>query len=196
MQTSAPALAPLFRSQHQLRLLGELFLGPDDPVSFRELANRLDMHPSTVSREVARLARHGHVVVETQGRNRLVHANRELPWYRELRSLLAQTVGPPALLADALAEVSNIDQAFIFGSWAARFKGEPGAFPRDLDVVVIGDADADAVHRACRAVERHLHVDMNPLIVSVAEWQRPPTGSFLGRVKRQARVPIPRSDAA
>lgn len=196
MQSSAPALAPLFRSQHQLRLLGELFLGPSDPVTLRELADRLDIHPSTVSREVARLARHGHVVVEAQGRNRLVHANRDLPWYRELRSLLAQTVGPPALLADALGEVSGIAQAFIFGSWAARFKGEPGAFPRDLDVLVVGDADADAVHRACRAIERQLRVDVNPLIVTVAEWKRPPPGSFIAQVKRQARVPIRRAAAA
>jgi DNA-binding transcriptional ArsR family regulator len=195
MQSSAPALAPLFRSQHQLRLLGELFLGPGDPMTLRDLADRLDMHQSTVSREVARLARHGHVVVETQGRNRLVHANRELPWYRELRSLLAQTVGPPALLTDALAEVSGIDQAFIFGSWARRFKGEPGPFPRDLDVVVVGDADADAVHRACLDVERQLHVDVNPLTVSAPEWKRPPAGSILAQVKRSTRVPIPRVGA-
>ncbi len=42
----------------------------------------------------------------------------------------------------------GVQEAFVFGSWAARYMGEPGAAPRDIDVVVIGDAPLATVRRA------------------------------------------------
>jgi predicted nucleotidyltransferase len=191
MQSSAPALAPLFRSQHQLRLLGELFLGTGAMLTIHGLAERAGMHPSTASREVSRLAGYSLVVVETQGRNRLVRANLDVPWYRELRSLLAQTIGPPALLADAINGISGIDAAYIFGSWAARYVGEPGPFPRDIDLLIIGQPDLDQLYAACRTVEGELHVDVNPTVVLQAEWEQPPKNSFLDQVKLGPLVRVP-----
>jgi predicted nucleotidyltransferase len=191
MQSSAPALAPLFRSQHQLRLLGELFLGTGATFTIHDLAERAGMHPTTASREVTRLAHHGLVVVQTQGRNRLVRANLEVPWYRELRSLLAQTIGPPALLADAISGMTGIDGAYIFGSWAARYVGEPGPFPRDIDLLIIGQPDLDQLYAACRTVERELHVDVNPTVVDQAEWEQPPKDSFLDQVTQGPLVRVP-----
>lgn len=172
----APALAPLFRSEHQLRVLGALFVGSGRPSSVSELAERTGVPQPAVSREVARLARHGLVTVQVQGRNRLVQANRALPWYRELRNLVAQTIGPPALLARVLGPLPGIASAFIFGSWAARYHGEPGSFPRDLDVLVVGSPVVEDVYRACREVEAELHVDVNPVVVSEDEWAAAASG--------------------
>ena len=62
MSTSAPALAPLFRSEQQLRLLSVLFTQADDELAIGELADRAGVAQATASREVARLAEHGLVV--------------------------------------------------------------------------------------------------------------------------------------
>lgn len=170
MRTIAPPLAPIFRSQHQLLLLTELFLATEAPLTIGGLAERTGVPQASVSREVERLRRHGVVTVRALGRNRLVEANRALPWYREVRDLLAKTMGPPALLAGALESCAGIVAAYIFGSWAARYYGEVGPFARDVDVLIVGEPDVPAVHRACEHVEQQLGLDVNPLIVSAAEW--------------------------
>jgi predicted nucleotidyltransferase len=140
---------------------------------------------------VRRLAEHGIVTVTPIGRTRLVEANTALPWYRELRALLVQTVGPPALLASALSGGSGVDAAYIFGSWAARFNGSPGLFPRDIDLVVIGEPAMRVLNTSLRRVERALHVEINPVIVSRDEWDHATRDSFLGQIREGPLVPIP-----
>jgi hypothetical protein len=48
--------------------------------------------------------------------------------------LLLKAFGAAALVGPALAEVPGVEQAFLFGSWAARHLGEAGPEPADLDV--------------------------------------------------------------
>src|SRR5262249_4599548 len=150
---SAPALAPLFRSDQQLAVLAVLFADGVADIPIGELAERAGVAQATASREVARLAGHGLVVTRQLGRNTLVSANWDLPWAGELRSILAQTVGILGQLAAALGPLAKIEEAYVFGSWAARYTGEPGPAPRDIDVLVVGDIDLRSVRRACRVVE-------------------------------------------
>jgi len=163
-------LVPLFRSEQQLRLLASLFTGPDDKMTIGELAERADVAQATASREVGRLAEHGIVLTHQLGRNTLVEPNWALPWAPELRSILLQTVGVLGRLGAAFNEVGGVVEAFVFGSWAARYRGEAGPSPRDIDVVVVGDASLGDVRMACAAVERDLHVEINPVIVDEARW--------------------------
>ena len=167
---SAPALLPLFRSEQQLRLLALLFAGPDGEMTIGELAERADVAQATASREVGRLAEHGIVLTRKLGRNTLVGPNWALPWAPELRAILVQTVGVLGRLGSALREVPGVVEAFVFGSWAARYRGEAGPAPRDIDVVVVGDADLGEVRAACSAVESDLRVEINPVIVDKARW--------------------------
>jgi DNA-binding transcriptional ArsR family regulator len=171
--------------------LGELFVVASEPLSITALADRIGFSQPAVSREVRRLHEHGLLTISSVGRTKLVEANAALPWYRELRGLLAQTVGPPALLAGQLRNVSGIAAAYIFGSWAERFGGDPGPFPRDVDLVVIGAPNVDAINAACRVVERALRIDVNPLVVSTEEWRDAGGDEFLGQLRASPLVPIP-----
>ena len=188
---SAPALAPLFRSDQQLAILAVLFADGASDIPIGELAERAGVAQATASREVARLAEHGLVITRPLGRNTLVTANWALPWAKELRSILVQTVGVLGRLGDVLSEVDGIDEAFIFGSWAARYAGEPGPPPRDIDVVVVGDAALRTVRRACRRVEEDLRVDVNPIVVDRKTWDAPAPEPFIAQIKSQPLVPIP-----
>lgn len=156
MSRSAPALAPLFRSDQQLRILATLYADVGDELSIGALAQQAGVAQATASREVARLAEHGLVVTRSLGRNTLVSPNWDLPWAKDLRAILVQTVGVLGHLADALVGVAGVDEAFVFGSWAARYTGEPGPPPRDIDVLVVGDASLRSVRRACSRVEEEL----------------------------------------
>ena len=44
----------------------------------------------------------------------------------------------------------------IYGSFAARLTGAPGPPPQDVDVMVVGAPDVDAVHDACDTVQLSL----------------------------------------
>jgi len=188
---SAPALAPLFRSEQQLRILAELFGGGATELAIGELANRAGVAQATASREVARLAQHGLVVTRALGRNTLVRANSELPWARELRSILVQTVGVLGRLAAALDGVEGVDEAFVFGSWAARYEGEPGPTPRDVDVLVVGRASVRSVRIACKALEQELRVEINPVVVERDRWIAKDPEPFLAELVSKPLVRIP-----
>jgi hypothetical protein len=96
------------------------------------------------------------------GRNTLVTANWAWPRAKELRSILVQTVGLLGRLGTALSTLVCVQEAFVFGSWAASYLAKPGPVPRDIDVVVIGDAPLATLRRACNHVERELRVEVNP----------------------------------
>lgn len=190
MATAAPPLLPLFRSDAQLRLVGELFLSDETELSVGELVERTAVPQATVSRELSRLERHGLVRGRRAGNLRLVSANWELPWAHELRSILAQTIGPLASLSTELRGMADVAAAFVFGSWAARFLGEAGSFPHDIDVLVVGDPDRRALMKATRAVESRLRVEVNSVVIDPGTWSKPERGSFVAQVKRGPLVPI------
>lgn len=154
-----------------------------------ELASVTGIPQATVSREVARLEEAGLLRSSRRGRLRLVEANDRLPYYHELRALLLKTIGPAAVLAHELAEVAGIDEAFIFGSWAARYHGEPGAAPHDIDLLVIGEPNLDALYAACRRAEAELRLDVNPLVRPKADWNARGSG-FLADVRKGPLVPV------
>jgi predicted nucleotidyltransferase len=58
------------------------------------------------------------------------------------------------VIADVLAPIDRIDAAYLFGSWAARYSGERGRAPADIDVLVIGSPDRDQVDDAIAEAEQ------------------------------------------
>jgi len=85
--------------------------------------------------------------------------------------------------------VGGIDRAFIFGSWAARYQGEPGPAPNDIDLMVIGEPDLDELYAACRRAEAEVHLDVNPVVRSKSEW-RHRRSDFLADVGRGPTVSV------
>src|SRR5262249_8498108 len=134
-------LLPLLRSPLVGELLAWTYLHPDDAFTVTDLARPFAMSQSTASREAANLTSTGVRLEERRGNLRLLRANRDSPLARPLTELLALTYGPVAVLGDLLATVDGVDEAYIYGSWAARYKGEPGPVPHDVDVLVVGAAD-------------------------------------------------------
>jgi len=161
-----------------------------DELSIGELAERAGVAQATASREVARLAEHGLAVTRSIGRNTMVSANWALPWARDLRSILVQTVGILGRLADALGTLNGIEQAFVFGSWAARYTGEAGAPPRDIDVLVVGEVALRSVRKAVADLEKELRVEINPVVVDRARWTAKRPEPFVAQLRSQPLVEI------
>jgi hypothetical protein len=181
MRRSAPALLPLFRSDVQAEVLAHFFI-TDEQATVSELARALGEHQATVQREVARLIASGVLSDSRTGRNRVVRANRENPIYPHLRGLLEVVYGPKVLLEHALGQLANVEQAFIFGSWAARYLGEAGAAPGDIDLMIIGRPDPAVVDNAVTEVEHRLGREVNFVLVNGDAWEDRAGDPFLENV--------------
>ncbi len=132
----AVALLPMFRSKHQMQILAEVFCGSGS-LTGADLARRTGIPQQTVAREVARLERAGVVVTERVGTAKIIHPAPDLPYGEVLRQLLAYAGGVIPMLDRAFRDNPAVDAVFIFGSWAARYRGEPGPPPNDVDVAVV-----------------------------------------------------------
>jgi len=186
---SRSLLLPLLRSPLVGELLAWLYLHPEERYSVTELAQRLGASQSTVSREADRLAEATLVLDERRGNLRLLRANVDTPLARPLGELLALTYGPAAVLGELLGRVDGIDGAYVYGSWAARYAGEAGPPPRDIDVLVVGAADEDDLADAARAAERRLGREVNLHRVSARAW-RSGDDPFLASVRSRPIHPI------
>jgi DNA-binding transcriptional ArsR family regulator len=187
MSQSPPGLLPIFRSDHQLRLIGHLFVHSGKAFSLAELRQATRISQPTVSREIKRLGRAGLVRSQTKGRMKLVEANDESPYFAELNSLMLKAVGPAEEIRKRLSRISGVEEAYIFGSWARRYKGELGPPPADIDVLAIGDPNPDDVASACRRAERSLKLEVNPVVLSRHEWESRSSG-FVRQLRKNALV--------
>jgi DNA-binding transcriptional ArsR family regulator len=170
-------------------LLAELLLRPGQSRSVTELARIAGAPQSVISKEVARLVK-AHVLTSQQvGRTRLIRANTEYRLADPLTQILAATFGPEPVMARLLANIGEIDQAFIFGSWAARFTGTPGRPPGDVDVLVVGNADRAALNETAARAERELGLPVQIKRVSCAAWEAA-SEPFVQTVKEGPLVPL------
>jgi predicted nucleotidyltransferase len=179
-------LLPLLRSRVQGALLALLFLHPADEYSLTEAAKLVETSVKSVHQEADRLVAAGFVQERRQGNLRLIRAATDTVVARPLTDLLAVTYGPLPVITDALRGVPGIEEALIFGSWAARYAGRPGPIPADVDVLVVGSADPDELDAAALDASRRLHRAVNIQRVRTAAWaEDPPSDPFLKSVREQ-----------
>jgi hypothetical protein len=179
MRTEAPLLAPIFRSDGQARLLAEILLGNGE-LSIVALAERANLAYATAHREVGRLIAAGILEERRVGRTRLIGANDASPLVAPLRDIVTAAIGPAVLLGAELEKIAGIESAFLYGSFAARMLGVEGAAPNDIDVMVIGTPDPEAVYDACERVGDTAHRPVNPTILTDDEARA--TSGFLEHV--------------
>jgi hypothetical protein len=196
MRSSPPPLLPLLRSRVQGDLLALLYLHPDRDYSLTEAAALIGASVKSVHTEASRLITAGFVRDSRRGNVHLIRAVTDSPVSRPLTDLLAVTYGPLPVLNDLLADVEGITHAFIYGSWAARYLGEPGPVPGDVDVLVVGTADPDDLDEIARAAQHRLGRPVDIRRIRPAAWASPdPADPFLASVRErpllQLRVPGP-----
>lgn len=170
MRTKAPALLPIFRSQHQADLLTLLLLHPDRDYTPTELAALLGTPLTTLQRDLDQLTAASILTQRRIGRFRLLRANQESRYLRPLTELVTLAFGPQVVVAEEFSDVDGVEAAAVYGSWAARYHGRLGPPPNDVDVLVIGRPERDSVYAAADRVEQRLSLPVNPTILSPDRW--------------------------
>ncbi|MFG2193079.1 ArsR family transcriptional regulator [Streptomyces sp. NPDC048639] len=165
-----------------------MLLHPEREYSITELATDVGVTPTAVLREVDRLTGGGILTDRRVGRSRLVKARTDTPLYRPLSDLMSVSFGPLSVLTDALLGLEGVKQAYIYGSWAARYNGEAGPPPADVDVLVVGEPDADALFDLAEEASRRLRREVNVHRVSVEAWETGRDDPFLTSVRERPLV--------
>lgn len=195
MRTVAPALMPIFRNHNQAAILATLLADPDREYSLTQLAHTLSDTEHTVAKqsvqkEVDRLVEAGILRQRHLGRNRLVRANPDHPAIEALTQLALISFGPHTVIAQEFAEIPGVEEILIFGSWAARYRGEPGQHPADIDVLVIGTTSRMATTDASRRAEERLHIPVNAQTCTPEQWRDPQSWTLLIEIQQRPYVSV------
>ena len=188
--TAAPALLPVFRSRLQGEVLALIFADPAAEWTAEDLARRTGHPRQTVGNELRRLESADLVSARMIGRSKLIRANADSPYFQPLAQLVLMSFGPPLVIGDEFGGLINVEHIYIYGSWAARYSGEQGAAPNDVDVLLVGTPDRDEAYEAARRAEQRLSREVNVTIRDPAHWQAA-TDSFTRQLRSSPLVEIP-----
>lgn len=170
MRSTAPALFPVFRSTAQAEILAATLLHPDREQTVTDLSRRLGIPLATVSDEVARLVDAQVLSARKVGRSNLLRPNLDNRLVGPLTEIVLATMGPHLVVQQAFAGMAGVSRLLIYGSWAARYHGEPGPPPNDLDLLVVDRPDRATVYAAADTVEQRTGLTVNPVIASMKRW--------------------------
>jgi predicted nucleotidyltransferase/DNA-binding transcriptional ArsR family regulator len=170
-------------------LLALLFLHPEDEYNLSEIAAVIGTSVKTVQQEVVRLVDAGILAERRSGNQRMVRAATDTILSRPLTDLLSVTFGPLPILVDLLGPIADVDEAYIYGSWAARYQGGSGPIPADVDVLVIGSPTLDDLDDVAEEAQRRLRRPVNIRRIRPDAWHDPdPTDPFLASVRSRPLV--------
>ncbi len=170
MKVPVPTLNPVLRSDTQGRILARVFAAPDIGHSLTALMEHSKASMPTVIREVRRAEQAGLVETWKEGNVRRVRAQIRHPLYGAMSQIVLATYGPPVVVAEEFADVDGAEAVMLFGSWAARQAGQAGHTPNDIDILIVGNADRDAVDIAAERVEQRLGFPTQAVVRTRHQW--------------------------
>jgi hypothetical protein len=190
MRSDGPVLAPTFRSRLQGELLALVLLHPDREWTVGELAGRLVVPVTTVQGEVTRLAEGAVLATRKVGRTRVVRADTANRAVVPLTQLTLVTFGPQTVVAEEFDGL-GADRVVVFGSWAARYHGEPGPAPAAIDVLLVGDGlDRGVVYAAAERAESRLRIPVNPVLRPAGSWDDPEGDALMTEIQARPYVDV------
>ena len=176
------------RSTVRQRLLAYYFTNPTARRHVRDLAARLNVDPSNLSKELNRLESEGLFKSEVSGRQKYFSLDHSYPLYAEVRRIVEKTVGAAPLLSRTIKEIEGIQEAYLHGSFA---DGQQHA-GSDINILIIGSPKAEVLAEAIEKLERLLGRDINYTVLTHEDFQSrlARKDAFLENVWHNKRIPL------
>ncbi len=155
-------LKRLFSSTVRADILALLLNNPDEKFYIRELAEILQKNPSGVKRELDNLEKLGIAVSERVANLKYFRANKESPFFSELRNLVTKSLGLSGALKSVL-QAGGAKAAFILGPHAEGI--ETGT----VDLFVVGGVAS--LKKYVENIEKKFNVSIRIRQVSEADFK-------------------------
>jgi predicted nucleotidyltransferase len=167
LKTQASLAELLFPNQYRRKVLALLLMQPDQKMHLRELARQTQAAPGTLKKELDALCAVGLLRSERVGNQVHFQANPTHPVFAELQALVRKTTGLADVLRKTLQPLGEqVALALVFGSMASG-SAHAGS---DVDLLVVGSASFAQVVEATYAAQAPLGRDINPKVMTTAEW--------------------------
>ena len=160
-------LEKLFTSRVRVRLLTLFLTHPTESFYIRQIARLTGETYNNVRQELHNLAQLGLVLSERRANATYYQANVEHFLFPELKRIILKTEAVGDRLREALTGLGDVRVAFIYGSTA---RGTELA-SSDIDLMVIGEVDLDALDGAMDRIEEEIGRTVNYTLFEVGEWQ-------------------------
>ena len=155
-------------SKNRAELLRLFLTNPERSFYINEIGRILGKKPGVFQRTLNNLEKEGVLASEYKANARYFQANKRYPLFKELKSIVFKTVGVAGSLKEILIKIGNINFSFIYGSYAKA--GENNL--SDIDLVIIGSPDEDALIKELDRLEEVLRREINYKIYSLKEMKQ------------------------
>lgn len=160
-------LEKLFTSRTRVKILNLFMMNPGQDFFLREISRLTHENINAIRRELKNLEDLGLLKSKKQGNMKYFSINTEYPIYPELRSIIMKNEGVSKSLRELLAEIGDIELAFIYGSFASG-EADKGS---DLDLFLVGSVDEDQLLREISKLEGDINREINYVIFSRQEFK-------------------------
>jgi len=160
------ALDDIFGSRIRAKLISWMFSHCDESFSCRQLTGLLHEKGPVLGRELARMSRSGLLLSEREGKCGRYRTNPDFVLYPELKELALKTVGVAGQLSVALAQLTGVRYAFVYGP-CARGEEQPAG---DIDLMIIGVIDCDRLDELMEGAEGRLGRTINCMVYDPDEF--------------------------
>lgn len=153
------SLENLFRSKAQVLILKLLFLNSSSEFHANDMARRTGLAPSTISKEMPVIQNIGLTLRRTQGNLVFYKINNQSVIYNELKRIFLKFEMLDKIISRDLPK-EKIKYALIYGSFAKGTESQSS----DIDLLVIGNVNEDALLRSISKTERTIGREINYLL--------------------------------
>lgn len=180
-------------SRSRVKLLTLFLLNPGKRFYVREVERLTGENINSIRRELKNLEAIGLLKSHREGNLRYYSVDQEMSIYPELRDIFLKTEGAAELLGQDITPLGDIQAAFIYGSFA---RGEAGP-SSDIDIIVIGMVDEDALIVAVRETEKRLKREINYVLLTPEEFRsrKKKKDPFITNVLTEERIMLAGDEA-
>ncbi len=122
-----------------------------------EIAKRINASPGTTQRELEKLLRNDFLLFKKKANLSFYMLNKRYALLEEVESIVKKTIGVEVELGNRLAQVGDIDFAFLYGSFVkGGIKSDS-----DIDLFIIGKVDEDLIFKIVEEMESIIGKEIN-----------------------------------
>lgn len=156
----------IITSEARIKILIELFAETNKDLYVRELTRRVGTEINAVRRELKRLTDAGLIKKEKRG-NRLYYLlKKDYPFYYELLSMVSKETGIGKLILTNASKLGKVKLALLSAEYAEGREAES----QQLDLLLVGDVDLNALEEIVQQVRVRTSRDVNFTILSEMEY--------------------------
>ena len=161
-------LAEILSSRIRVEIFRLLFGSDNASLHMREIERKSGFAIGTVQRELRKLVKLDLIKKTKDGNRTYYQANKENPIYQDIFNIVQKTVGSIFLLKEALSQSTEIEFAFIFGSFATGKENSHS----DIDLMVIGNLGLRNVVSLLSGISEKTGREINPHVFGTIDLKK------------------------